>query len=448
MPARLSLNLFSPLPPLHSEIGNHTLTVANALSASADVTLWTPQAEPPTLTRADGARLDLPVVQFDPARMDWARLNQADAQVYNIGNNASFHRAIFDVARQAPGLVVLHDTRLQHFFARYAEQPGPDRNYYLDCLLRTHGAASVEEARRWLAGEQGLDPLVEQFPMTLAAVDVALAVIVHNREEQQNLAALTRTPVFHLPLAYPATISSRREAPVSSEGGTLRLVVFGFLGPNRRLGPIVDVIAALPDQDVRLDIYGALDEPAAVTAHIEQLRLNGRVALHGFVPEAELRTALERADLAINLRFPSMGEASASQLRIWDAALPSVVTRTGWYATLPEDAVFFVDPDREADTLTAHLTALRQDPARFRQAGLRGRFILRQHHTPSIYATGLLEVVGQMDALHARRHALELSRKAARTALEMTDEAGVSFLAEGVARAITALTQGASMQRP
>ena len=45
MPARL--NLFSPLPPVRSEIGNHTLVVARALLERAEVTLWTPQAESP-----------------------------------------------------------------------------------------------------------------------------------------------------------------------------------------------------------------------------------------------------------------------------------------------------------------------------------------------------------------------------------------------------------------
>ncbi len=131
MPARL--NLFSPLPPLRSEIGNHTLIVAAALSEMAEVTLWTPQAEPPEVPAG------IPVVRYDPAAMDWSRLNQADANVYNIGNNATYHRAIFDIARQAPGIVVLHDTRLQHFFARYSETPGDDRAFYLDSMRRTHG---------------------------------------------------------------------------------------------------------------------------------------------------------------------------------------------------------------------------------------------------------------------------------------------------------------------
>ena len=431
MPARLSLNLFSPLPPVHSEIGNHTLTVAAALRTRADVTLWTPQPEPPE------PGLDIPVVQFDPDAMDWARLNRADANIYNIGNNATFHRAIFDVARAAPGIVVLHDTRLQHFFARYSEDPGAGRAFYLDSVRRSHGAPAMADAKRWLAGEEALDTLVERYPMTLAALDPALAAVVHNQGEQAALARQTRVPVFHLPLAFPAGPPPQRGA----SGPTLRLLVFGFLGPNRRLGPILEAFAGLADTDVRLDIYGALDDPEPVDTQIAALGLVGRVQRHGFVPETELQAALARADLAINLRYPSMGEASASQLRIWDAALPSVVTRTGWYATLPEDAVLFVEPEREVESLRAHLAALRREPERFRQVGQRGRAVLEQRHDPLLYADGLLEIVGRAAALHARRLAVDLSRRAARALLDVTDAGGIALCAERVAEAVGDLTR-------
>ena len=313
MPARLRLNLFSPLPPQQSEIANHTLTVAGALSKLADVTLWTQQAEPPVLQNHDGRRLDLPVVQFDPERMDWARLHEADVQIYNIGNNTLYHRSILQVARQAPGLMVLHDTRLQHFFAFDATLEPADRQCYLARLRRSHGPTAVADAERWLAGQETLETLVERYPMTNAAIDVALAVIVHNRDECRRLAEGTRTPVFALPLAYEAT----RPDAATGGGDRLRLVMFGYLGPNRRLRSLLQVMASLPDQQVELDIFGVVDDPAAIDAQVAALGLEDRVRRHGFVPNQTLRDALAKADLAVNLRYPSMGEASASQLRIW-----------------------------------------------------------------------------------------------------------------------------------
>ena len=64
---------------------------------------------------------------------------------------------------------------------------------------------------------------------------------------------------------------------------------------------------------------------------------------HGFTSEKKLDEALSQAHLAINLRYPTMGEAW-SQLRIWAHASQSG-SQVGWYATLPPDTVRFVRPD-------------------------------------------------------------------------------------------------------
>ncbi len=95
------------------------------------------------------------------------------------------------------------------------------------------------------------------------------------------------------------------------------------------------------------------------------------VTLHGFVPAEDLEAALTSAHLAINLRFPTMGEASVSQLQIWDHALPSLVTRVGWYATLPQETVAFVRPEHEITDIQAHLHAFVDDPGRYAHMGRR-----------------------------------------------------------------------------
>jgi glycosyltransferase involved in cell wall biosynthesis len=434
MSARLKLNFFSPLPPVHSDIANFTRLVVTELQALADVTVWTAQPETPELAAP------VAIQRFDPEQMSWPLLQQADLNVYNLGNNANFHRAIFDVARQAPGLIVLHDTRLQHFFARYSETPGPDREFYLESIRRWYGQDGLANAHAFLEGKQKLDHLVDRYPMTLAALEGSLGAVLHNEADRQALAEQTRTPLFYLPLAYAGPGAAERRMP----GGTLRLIVFGFIGANRRLNSILEALAGHADTDIELNIYGALEDPAAVEAQIAALGLQERVRQHGFVPEAELTAALAYADLALNLRFPTMGEASGSQLRIWDSGLSSLVTRVGWYAALPEDAVFFVEPDREVEVIRTHLTALRTDPARFRRAGQRGREILLARHAPAAYAGGLMKIARQAKALHARRQAISLSHVAAHKLLDIADLAGIGLCADSVAEAVHALTQPAA----
>ena len=103
----------------------------------------------------------------------------------------------------------------------------------------------------------------------------------------------------------------------------------------------------------------------------KRLGLQGVVKLHGFVPAEELDAALAAAHLAVNLRNPTMGESSFSQLQIWDHALPTLVSQVAWYAKLPENAVAFVRPEHEVLDIQRHLNAFLADPDRFVEMGIR-----------------------------------------------------------------------------
>jgi hypothetical protein len=86
-----------------------------------------------------------------------------------------------------------------------------------------------------------------------------------------------------------------------------------------------------------------------------------------------------------------VGEASHSQLRVWEHSLPSIVTRVGWYAGLPEDAVAWVRPGHEVHDLQEHWVAFLRDSGSFRRKGEFGRRYLEHHHRPQSYAHNLLQ---------------------------------------------------------
>jgi hypothetical protein len=96
-----------------------------------------------------------------------------------------------------------------------------------------------------------------------------------------------------------------------------------------------------------------------------------------------------------------MGEASGSQLRIWNHALPTLVTKVGMYASLPPEAVAFVGVEEEILDIQSHLRALLANPARFAAMGEAGRRLLEERHAPSSYARTVREFVASARA--ARR---------------------------------------------
>ena len=353
---RPRLNWFSPLPPSRTDVAHFALRSLPSLAQHFDITVWTERPFSPS-------GLD----SYAYARMwegePWAALNVADVTVYHIGNNARFHGWIWDVAQRHPGVVVLHDTGLREF-------------------LTAHLRHDEEEVSR----------LVE-IGATAATLERARGAVVHSSAAFEHVAPLRRCPVVQLELPYPAG------RPVVARGwdGVLRLVVFGFLGSNRRLESLLDAMATFPDRArLRLDIFGELEHGDAVAERIQSHALTDIVSVRGFVKEAGLDEALDRSHLAVNLRFPSMGEASASQLRIWDRGLASVVTRTGWYAELPADTVWYVDPDNEVADLHRHFAAALADPGTLQAMGAAGRRHLEARHDPRVYARELAAAIAQM----------------------------------------------------
>ena len=291
----------------------------------------------------------------------WAELNAADATIYHIGNNARFHGWIWDVAQRHPGIVVVHDTGLHEFLAAHLEDQPHTRLFDIGAT-----AATLERAR---------------------------GAVVHSGTAFQQVSALRLCPVVQLDLPYPAGL------PVVTRewDGVLRLVLFGYLGANRRLPSVLEATASFPDrQRLRLVIVGEIEEPESVAERIQALGLRDIVQVRGFVQEAELQDELDRSHLAVNLRYPSLGEASATQLRIWDRGLASLVTRTGWYAELPPETVWFVDPDNEVADLQRHFRTALDNPDELRAMGLAGRRQLEVRHDPRLYARELAAAVARM----------------------------------------------------
>ena len=336
-----------------------------------------------------------------------------------------------------PGIAVLHDLNMQHFFGWFGLSRATEAAY-IATMLRHHGTEAAADAARFVAREIGIDPLVDRYPLPLAAADRAVAIIGHNRTGLAELARQTRLPAYYLPLS-----TGRLDAPPPRRvpaAAPYRLVVFGFISGNRRVGSLLHAMAALPDPGLfTLDIYGTLADSAGVSELLEELGLQRQVRIHGFVSAETLAAALHGAHLAVNLRFPTMGEASASQLYIWACALPSLVTRTGWYADLPGDAVGFVNPETEVEDLRAHLLAFHADQAPYLDAGRRGRAVAEAQHRPADYAEGLLRIAADGGMQHRRRGALDAVGTVSRVLTDLAGPDALRFAAPGFARAIAGL---------
>lgn len=387
----LKINWFSPLPPAQSGIAqNFAMQILPALARRHEVVLWTDQDQVTPEVQSIAR-----VARYTPATPPWREINDGTVSIYHLGNQPDLHGGIWQVSVRQPGIVVLHDLCLHDFFFMFWVHYRKDRASYLAALERWYG----EDGRR--AGEAfcqgGISPgsMAQQFPLTREATRGALGVVTHSSQALAELGEAPLCPITALNHPYVAADESRYQrwlaARRASPRPPYRLVVFGYLSRNRRLEAVLEALAGIPEREqFRLDVCGQLWDEGHIRTQIERLELGSLVKLLGFLPESLVEQKLSTADLAINLRYPSMGEASGSQLQFWDYGLPTLVSRTGWYASLPEDAAAFVRPEHDVEDIQSHLRAFLADPGAFRAMGERGRQSL-ENNDPEKYVDAMTQ---------------------------------------------------------
>jgi glycosyltransferase involved in cell wall biosynthesis len=438
----MNLNWFSPLPPAKTGVADFLSGILPDLTKRARVTLWTDQPEwNSSLEKFAKVR------SYRLAEMPWDELNRADLNFYNIGNNHLFHGSIWQVARRQPGAVILHDFRLHEFFDSLYRNQWRDNAGYLAQMETNYGEEGLAAAADYVKnGATALHSLAERYPLTPLALENSLGVLVHTREAYEELKQANRWLVTYAPLAFSRALTSTRSSQPHVQ--PYRLIVFGFISRNRQLDLLLETLAQFPQKDkFLLDIYGEVWDAGHIRKRIQTLGLGKLVTLRGFVSQDDLDVALSSADLAINLRYPTMGEASISQLRIWAHALPTLVTRIGWYGDIPEDVVAHVRPEYETVDIQEHLSNFLADPERFAQMGQQGQQLLAAQHSPQAYVGAVLELATQAKEFRAHAVAYDLAERVGTAMSAWADVLASDEALRKVAEEILALTSAPSEQK-
>lgn len=391
----------SPLPPTRTDIASYTARLFQQ-EQPGDITLVYPDDLPCELALQ---------VRIEPlSRLHSLIVDEGHIPFYHVGNNAIFHSAILEAAQVYPGVVVAHDIQIQHLILGMHRSKGDWFDIYRTIMGLHYGEDGEEAALSIATGYRSHDDLASKFPLIEEACINALAVIVHNDTVTERLAKRTGLPVVYLPLPYPAPpspASSRKQRP--RPDGRMKLLVFGYMGTNRGLNDILAAMAANPR--LHLDVMGQIDPDIDLQSMAKRHGVLGRVAMLGYVPEPELDRAIAEADLVVNLRNPTVGEASGSQLRIWANLGTGIVSNHGWYSSLPDETVFKADPDAPVKGILDAVAAIEKDPDLGVRIGLAGSQYLRSVHDPQLYIQQIKVIAQNADAASRYWFAYSLARR-------------------------------------
>lgn len=354
----------SPLPPQPTGVADYCAALLPHLAQQLTVTAYTFAADAPSARPAHTLR-----------RSD------VDICLYHIGNQPTYHAEIAALALRHPGIVLLHEFDLRGLFLASGQ---PAR--FVQELGYAAGLDGLQQARAALAGQ----PLPPDAPLCQRLADVSLGVIVHTQQAAQTVRAVSRTPVVVIPhaAALPdagrATAVSPLPPPLASlPPDTLLIGSFGFVAASKRIDVVLRALAQIRG-DAPPFRYLLLGKRVDYDPDplIAELGLDDIVIQTGYADEATFAAALQRVDVAVNLRSgPTGGEMSGALLRLLAHGRPTLVSDVGGFADFPDDVVVKITQDNtEVAQVAAALLRLLHDAAARQALGAAAQAHVAVHH--------------------------------------------------------------------
>jgi glycosyltransferase involved in cell wall biosynthesis len=362
----LTVGFFAPLPPAPTGVADYAQALLDALRQHGDV-------------KVDAA---------------------GDVALYHVGNN-QLHGAIYDRALANPGVVVLHDAVLQHFFlGRFNAQQ------YVDEFIFNYGewTRSLAEDLWKHRARSAADPRYFAWPMLKRITTGARAIIVHNpaaaaivRRHAPEARIIEIPHLFVQPQTPSCVDTLRFRAELGLAPRTLLAGVFGHQRESKRLPVVLRAIerAWKAGADARLLIAGSFASSDLERSLAGRLS-DPRILRAGYLAEADFWRYAAAVDLCINLRYPTAAETSGIAVRLMGIAKAVAFSDGAEIARIPENACLRIETGpAEEEMLADYIVWLTRDRGAAEQIGSRAAAHIAVHHAVEHVAGLYWEVLSE-----------------------------------------------------
>jgi glycosyltransferase involved in cell wall biosynthesis len=401
---RPRLAYISPLPPEASGISDYSAELLPVLSRWYEIDVIVEQAE-----------VSDPWIQAHcPIRsVEWFRAHADvfERVLYHFGNS-QFHRHMFGLLEEIPGVVVLHDFFLSGIQASRELFGWGAPHSWIQALYDSHGYQAV------LANHTNKPATVEHYPANLPVLQAALGVIVHSEYSRSLLArwydknvAASWTVLPHLRVAAlnmerenadenvpeSARESARHALDLAPED--FLVCTFGLLGPIKQNDRLLNawMLSPLAKDPHAMLVFAGENDPGDYGRQISQaIKATGmkqRIRITGRLSMQDFRYYLAAADIGVQLRTKSRGETSGTVLDCMNYSLPTIANAHGSLVDLDPTGVWLLPDEFKDHELADALTTLWRDPERRRNLGQQARKIVETRHQPEHCARRYAEAV-------------------------------------------------------
>lgn len=387
------LAFVSPLPPEKAGIADYSAELLTELSRHYAVELVNDQT---WVDLAEGiSHLPLrPVTWFAENGDAYDRI------LYHFGNS-TFHTHMFDLLRQYPGVVVLHDFFFNGVLS-HDEVADRKSNKWTEALYHSHGYQAVQERFH----PNLLEHTWNTYPCNLEVLQSAKAVIVHSpyskdlaRQWYGNDAGheWATIPLLRIPAQDIDRLKARRTLGIPDHAFVV--CSYGLVNRTKHSRRLVEAwlashFASNPDCLLILvgENHGA-DYGEQLSELIKQSNCDDRVRITGWNDAQVYRQYLMAADVGIQLREISRGETSAAVLDCMNYGLPTIVNANGSMAYLPDDCVVKLPDIFENGELISAIEFLYSNPEQRLELGERARQLILSTHSPRYCAERYVDAI-------------------------------------------------------
>lgn len=331
-------------------------------------------------------------------------LRDADAIYYQVGNSYRFHAGSIVWLGRVGGIVCLHDHFLGHLFVEWASRGNEAE---ADRIAHEWYSVSLE----WLFGVVRAGGLFEELWPAVTFLEwltsKSTGIVTHSDNRLAAILEGSSGPLAIVPLPYDSRVATSPATSRPATGSTT-ILTFGEVNANKQADAVLRAIAA--DDAVRRStqyrVVGSID--STMRASLTELArdLGVELVLTGRVDGDELAREILGAGVIACLRQPSLEAASASTIESMLAAKAVIVVDTGFYASLPDDAVLKVSAQSLERGVTELLLRLQHEPRLATDYGARAQRYARETFVADRYARQLVEMAAKVELDRGTREAM------------------------------------------
>ena len=302
--------------------------------------------------------------------------------IYNLGNNFDEHNNIWYCSINNPGIIILHDIHLKDFFRKafILNSNQSFYKYFISECWKFH--SNTDQLIR------KFHEIEDEFPFYEFALFKSKHVIVHSTYAKNILLKNGFQNVSCLNLPFTGALNNIIRSKLISKKRPVRLVIFGYIGENRFVKELYDLIYNLDiSYNFEIHLVGTLSK------EIDNFIKDRNIIYHGYVND--LNSILQKMDIAINIRLPSVGESSLSLLFCWANKLPCIVMKTKAYKEIPENSVFFLDNNFTKKDFRKLLVFILENPNEVSIRIEKGLLNLQQKHLPRHYVNAFFSIISK-----------------------------------------------------